>query len=138
MTPAKVVMTRLIEMLRQADWLTRDRVIAWGLVLFLEELLLLLFLALWQHGVFVPVSTPPASDFVSFYAAGKLALAGTPQLAYDQAAHYLAQQQTTDPGLAAPILLLSAGLSDAVRRARFDAVRRSPSPCSRCAPSGCS
>ncbi|HUD61043.1 MAG TPA: glycosyltransferase family 87 protein [Acetobacteraceae bacterium] len=98
MTPAKVVMTRLIEMLRQADWLTRDRVIAWGLVLFLEELLLLLFLALWQHGVFVPVRTPPASDFVSFYAAGKLALAGTPQLAYDQAAHYLAQQQTTDPG----------------------------------------
>jgi alpha-1,2-mannosyltransferase len=64
-------------------------------VLFVEEVLLLIFLALWQHGVFVPVAETPASDFVSFYAAGKLALAGVPQLAYDQAAHYLAQQQVT-------------------------------------------
>jgi len=97
MPPPRNLPARLIDQLRQADWLTRDRVIAWGFVLFIEELLLLAFLALWQHGVFVPVQSPPASDFVSFYAAGKLALAGTPQLAYDQAAHYLAQQQATDP-----------------------------------------
>lgn len=113
-----ISVTRLIEHLRLADWLTRERVIAWGLVLFIEEMLLLIFLALWQHGVFVPVKAPPASDFVSFYAAGKLALAGTPQLAYDQAAHYFAQQQTTDPDAAhqylyyPPIyLILCAGLA---------------------------
>lgn len=88
------------------------------MVLFVEELLLLAFLAMWQHGVFVPVADTPASDFASFYAAGKLALAGTPQLAYDQAAHYLAQQQTTDPGAAhqyffyPPVyLILCAGLA---------------------------
>jgi alpha-1,2-mannosyltransferase len=91
----KFWIARLVDQLRRAEWLTRERVIAWGLVLFIEELLLLVFLALWQHGVFVPVPATPASDFVSFYAAGKLALAGTPQLAYDQAAHYLAQQQAT-------------------------------------------
>jgi alpha-1,2-mannosyltransferase len=118
MTLPRLSFAAVIDLLRQADWLTRDRVIAWGLVLFIEELLLLVFLALWQHGVFVPVSAPPASDFVSFYAAGKLALAGTPQLAYDQAAHYLAQQQATDPGSAhqyffyPPVyLILCAGLA---------------------------
>ena len=88
---------RLIEQLRRADWLNRDRVIAWSIVLLIEEALLLGFLALWQHGAFVPVA-PSSSDFVSFYAAGKLALAGTPALAYDQAAHYLAQQQATVQG----------------------------------------
>jgi hypothetical protein len=84
-----------LDPLRRADWLTRDRVIAWSGVLFGLELLVLVFLALWQHGVFVPVEHSPASDFASFYAAGKLALAGTPQFAYDQAAHYLAQRQAT-------------------------------------------
>lgn len=86
---------RPLDLLRRADWLTRDRVIAWSSVLFGLELLVLVFLALWQHGAFVPVAHSPASDFASFYAAGKLALAGTPQLAYDQAAHYLAQRQAT-------------------------------------------
>jgi alpha-1,2-mannosyltransferase len=108
----------VVSALRTADWLTRERVIAWGIVLFVEQLLLLVFLAMWQHGVFTPVANTPASDFVSFYAAGKLALAGTPQLAYDQAAHYLAQQQATDPNAAhqyffyPPVyLILCAGLA---------------------------
>ncbi len=91
---------RLIDQLRYTPWLTRERVVAWSIVLLVEEVLLLVFLALWQHGAFVAVSAPPSSDFVSFYAAGKLALAGTPQLAYDQAAHYLAQQQATAEGAA--------------------------------------
>ncbi len=86
---------RLLDLLRRADWLTRDRVIAYGGVLFVLELLILVFLALWQHGFFVAGVQSPASDFASFYAAGKLALAGTPQLAYDQGAHYLAQQEAT-------------------------------------------
>lgn len=84
-----------IDLLRRADWLTRDRVVAYSGVLFVLELLILVFLTLWQHGVFAPGVHSPASDFASFYAAGKLALAGTPQLAYDQAAHYLAQRQAT-------------------------------------------
>jgi alpha-1,2-mannosyltransferase len=59
------------------------------------ELLVLVFLALWQRGLLVPDVHSPASDFVSFYAAGELALAGTPQYAYDQAVHYLVQQQSS-------------------------------------------
>jgi alpha-1,2-mannosyltransferase len=42
---------------------------------------------------------PMPSDFVSFYAAGKLALSGAPQLAYDQLAHYQAEQQATAAGV---------------------------------------
>jgi alpha-1,2-mannosyltransferase len=87
--------TRPIDLLRRADWLTRDRVVACSGVLFVLELLILVFLTLWQHGAFVAGVHSPASDFASFYAAGKLALAGTPQLAYDQAAHYLMQRQAT-------------------------------------------
>jgi glycosyl transferase family 87 len=86
---------RPLDLLRRADWLTRDRIVAWGSVMFIMELLVLVFLALWQHGLFISDVHSPASDFASFYAAGKLALAGTPQLAYDQAAHYIAQQQAT-------------------------------------------
>jgi alpha-1,2-mannosyltransferase len=86
---------RLLHQLRRADWLTRDRVIAWSSVMFIIELLVLVFLALWQRGLLGPAGNSPASDFVSFYAAGKLAIAGTPQLAYDQSAHYLVQQYVT-------------------------------------------
>ncbi len=89
---------RLLDSLRTADWLTPDRVVAWSIVLLIEEALIAGFLALWQHGVFVAVHNPPSSDFVSFYAAGKLALAGTPALAYDQVAHHLAEQQATFAG----------------------------------------
>lgn len=35
---------------------------------------------------------PVGADFVSFWAAGRLALAGTPQLAYDISAHHAAEQ----------------------------------------------
>jgi alpha-1,2-mannosyltransferase len=89
---------RLLDSLRTADWLTPERVVAWSIIFLIEELLIVGFLALWQHGVFVEVHNPPSSDFVSFYAAGKLVLAGTPALAYDQAAHYLAQHQAAAGG----------------------------------------
>lgn len=87
--------TRLIELLGRGDWLTRQRVIGWSAVLVFLQAGMLLFLALWQRGVFTDVGSPPSSDFVSFYAAGKLALAGTPALAYDQSAHYAAEQHAT-------------------------------------------
>jgi alpha-1,2-mannosyltransferase len=88
----------LIDGLRDARWLTRARIIAAGQALALMQLTILVMLALWQHGVITEKPSPTSSDFVSFYAAGKLALTGTPALAYDQAAHFLAQQQFTVPG----------------------------------------
>ncbi len=88
----------LLHALRTADWLTRARAVGGSIILLIEELLIVGFLALWQHGVFSTVHNPPSSDFVSFYAAGKLTLAGTPALAYDQVAHHLAEQQASWTG----------------------------------------
>jgi alpha-1,2-mannosyltransferase len=89
---------RLIDGLRHGRWLTRARIIAGGQVLLLIELTVLVMLALWQHGVITGSVARTSSDFVSFYAAGKLALAGTPALAYDQAAHFLTEQRFTVAG----------------------------------------
>jgi Glycosyltransferase family 87 len=89
---------RLIAHLRDAAWLDHDRVVGWGLVLLVETAAIVLFLALWSHGVVMHLDHPTSTDFVSFYAAGKLALAGTPALAYDHAAHLLAERQFTLPG----------------------------------------
>jgi alpha-1,2-mannosyltransferase len=68
---------RVIDHLRHSDWLHHDRVVAWGQVLLVLTALAMLFLVLWSHGVVMHLSRPSSSDFVSFYAAGKLALAGT-------------------------------------------------------------
>ena len=87
-----------IDTIRQSAWLNRDRVVAWCLILAVLEAALLIFIALWQHGAFGP-SAPQSSDFVSFYAAGKLVLAGTPALAYDQSAHFLVEQAVRSPDI---------------------------------------
>ena len=88
----------LLNTLRLAPWLTRDRVMAWATVLLVLELSFFAFIAAWQHGLFFTIEHPHSADYVSFYAAGKLALMGTPALAYDQTAHLLIQQQTTVTG----------------------------------------
>jgi alpha-1,2-mannosyltransferase len=86
--------------LRDGHCLNRRRALGWSGVLLAEELLILGFLILWTHGVIVPLSKPLTTDFSSFYAAGRLALGGAPALAYDQTAHYLAEQAATAPGVA--------------------------------------
>jgi glycosyl transferase family 87 len=58
-----------------------------------------LFMVAGTHGLIVPLAKPTTTDFVSFYAAGKLADAGTPQLAYDRNAHYAAEQRATEKGI---------------------------------------
>ncbi|MEA2741610.1 MAG: hypothetical protein QOH05_4917 [Acetobacteraceae bacterium] len=94
-----MIMSRLIAVLRQPDWLTRERAAAWSTVLFLQLVLLVVFIRLWLDGFLGDIASTTSNDFVSFYAAGKLTLAGTPALAYDQAAHYLAEQKATTPGV---------------------------------------
>lgn len=91
-------MMPFLNTLRLAPWLTRDRVMAWATVLLVLELAFMGFIAAWQHGLFFTVEHPHSADYVSFYAAGKLALAGTPALAYDQTAHLLMQRLTTNTG----------------------------------------
>src|SRR6516162_9969424 len=68
-------------------------------ILFAIEVSCFLFLVAGTHGLIVPLDAPTSTDFVSFYAAGSLADAGTPELAYDQAAHNAAEEQATAPGV---------------------------------------
>jgi hypothetical protein len=80
-------------------WLDRRRLALCGGVLLALEIALFLFLVAGTHGWIVPLERPTTTDFASFYAAGKLADAGTPELAYDQAAHYAMEEAVTAPGI---------------------------------------
>lgn len=66
-------------------------------VLLAIEIAFFLFIVAGTHGLIVPLAQPTSTDFVSFYAAGSLADAGTPELAYDRAAHYAAEQRAAEP-----------------------------------------
>jgi hypothetical protein len=90
----------VIRGLSRADWLNRDRVIAWTGVLLTLEAILLVVTLLWSYGFFPSLGASNPTDFVSFYAAGKLTLAGTPALSYVRSAH--AAAETAAIGLGHP------------------------------------
>jgi hypothetical protein len=85
--------------LRDGGWLTPRRAAGWAAVLLICELAGLAFGAAGTHGLIVPLERPVSTDFVSFYAAGRLADAGTGWLAYDRTAHYVAEQMATAFGV---------------------------------------
>jgi alpha-1,2-mannosyltransferase len=82
------------------------------------EAVIFAFCVLGTHGLVTPLAKPTSTDFVSFYAAGRLADAGAPQLAYNHAAHYAAEERATQTGISynyfyypPPFLLLCAALA---------------------------
>jgi alpha-1,2-mannosyltransferase len=77
---------------RLAEFLTGERILAYCRILLAIELALFLLMVAGTHGWIVPLDRPSSTDFVSFYAAGKLA--------YDRAAQYAAEQQATAAGIA--------------------------------------
>jgi alpha-1,2-mannosyltransferase len=85
--------------LKAGDFLDRRCAVIFGTVLLVFEIAAFLFFVAGTHGWIIPLERPTTTDFVSFYGAGSLADAGTPALAYDQAAHYAAEQQATEPGI---------------------------------------
>jgi len=85
-------------MISRADWLDRDRVLAWCGVLLTLEAVLLGVAALWSYGYFPSLGVSSPTDFVSFYAAGKLAALGTPGLSYVHGAHAAAEAAAIGPG----------------------------------------
>ena len=94
------------------------------------QLAALLFIAAGTQGWIVRLDKPTTTDFVSFYAAGALADAGTPALAYDHAAHLAAISTRQSDGretLAASHLQRGEdvgtvpGCRDAERYVTFDA-----------------
>ncbi len=111
-------MHKVLYQIRCGGWLTNQRMAAYAGILLLCELLGFAFFVAGTHGLVAPLRHPTSSDFVSFYAAGRLADSGTGWLAYDQVAHYTAEQQATEPGIAynffyyPPVfLLICAGLA---------------------------
>ena len=85
-------MSRLAGFAR-CDWLGRDRVAAY------PRLFLALYLAiglLWvglAHGLIDRMGKPLGTDFIDVWAAGRLALAGEPQAAWDWARHGEAERE---------------------------------------------
>lgn len=92
-------MRSFLSTLRSAPEPGPGRVTVYIAILFALELAGVLFLVAGTHGLIVPLHHPTTTDFASFYAAGALVDAGTPQLAYNQAAHYIAEQAATAPGI---------------------------------------
>jgi alpha-1,2-mannosyltransferase len=90
---------RLFGGLRGGGWLIRRRVCAYAGLLISLEVAGLIFCIAGTHGLVVALREPVSTDFVSFYAAGRLADAGTPALVYDHAAHHAAEQAATEPGI---------------------------------------
>jgi alpha-1,2-mannosyltransferase len=74
------------------NWLTRERAIGYATILAITQLGLFAFCVAGAHGLIVPLDHQNSTDFVSFHAAGALADAGTPWLAYNRAAHHAAEQ----------------------------------------------
>jgi alpha-1,2-mannosyltransferase len=80
---------------RFTNWLTRERLIVWTMFLAIAEAGLFAFCVAGTHGWIVPIDHQPSTDFASFHAAGALADAGTPWLAYDHIAHHAAEQASS-------------------------------------------
>jgi hypothetical protein len=98
---AKLALSRpdWLSFLAAGDFLDRRRALILGGAMLVLELVVFLFLIAGTHGWIVPLERPTTTDFASFYAAGSLADAGTPALAYNEAAHYAAEQAATAPGI---------------------------------------
>jgi len=76
---------------------TSLRRIAIGLII-LQTLILGFFVA-GTNGLIVKLPKPTSTDFVSFYAAGALAMQGHAAGTYDHATHYAAEQAAAQPGI---------------------------------------
>lgn len=85
------MISRFLAFVRDADWLDRQRVRAYTLILFAAQVI---GFAVWiglSHGGLDPTGKPLGTDFMSFYAASKLALTGHAAQAWDPYAHQAAQ-----------------------------------------------
>jgi hypothetical protein len=89
----------LLGHLKQGGWFDRRRIVVLGGMLLAVQTLGFVFLIAVSYGLIVPLAKPLSTDFVSFYAAGSLAAAGSPELAYDRAAHYDIEEEVTEYGI---------------------------------------
>lgn len=73
---------QIIRFVREADWLTQERATAWLALLALGNIIGFIIAICHAHGWFFPETPHLSTEFMGFYAAGKLVNAGTPDLNY--------------------------------------------------------
>lgn len=81
----------LVAIVRTADWLTADRARAYLRILLIATVAIVLGVVALSRGGIDPRGEALGTDFVSFWAASKLALSGNPAAAWDVAAHHGAE-----------------------------------------------
>ena len=92
-------MSRLATLLGRADWLDAARMRRWTGVCLAVQLICGVVLAAGTHGWLVRLPGPTTTDFVSFYAAGRLAGGAAPARVYDVPTHFAAEQAATQRGI---------------------------------------
>jgi alpha-1,2-mannosyltransferase len=92
-------MAALLAQLQSGEWLSARRLRLYVTILLVAELAVFAFIVAGTHGWIVPLDKPNTTDFVSFYAAGRLADAGMPALAYDLDAHLRAEEIIVGQGI---------------------------------------
>jgi alpha-1,2-mannosyltransferase len=93
------VLAQVATQLQSGEWLSAKRLRLYVTILLVCELAVFAFIVAGTHGWIVPLDGPNTTDFVSFYAAGRLADAGTPALAYDLTAHLHAEEAIAGQGI---------------------------------------
>jgi alpha-1,2-mannosyltransferase len=78
--------------LRSGSFVTRQRMRVYGILLLVAYVAAIVALLVTAHGIVDAAGRPLGTDFANVYAAGKLALAGEPGLAYDWPAHHAMQK----------------------------------------------
>lgn len=92
-------MDRFIQQLRSGEAFSHSRVQRLAGAFLFFQLCVGVFFIAGTHGLIVPLAKPASTDFVSYYAAGKLSLSGHAAQAYDVAAHHAAEIAATEPGI---------------------------------------
>lgn len=82
---------KALDAIRQANWLDGERARAWRNILLVISGLLVAAWCILSRGGLDLTGKPLGTDFISFYAASKLALIGHPAAAYNLAAHHAAE-----------------------------------------------
>jgi hypothetical protein len=85
-------LNHFLSLLRDGDFLTRERARLWAGGFLVAFAAAILFLAATAHGLNDYERRPLGTDFSDVYAAGTLVLGGTPSAAYDPAQHYAREQ----------------------------------------------
>src|SRR5580698_20146 len=78
----------LVDVLRSGDWLTAERARAYGWIFLLVTVVIGVGWAAASRGGLDPTGKPLGTDFMSFYAASKLALAGHPTAPWQVGVHH--------------------------------------------------